>query len=115
MFTNTSIKFRLIFVMSVLSALVLGIGAMGLYGFSQSNAGIKTIYEDRLGPAVQLGTILDNWYQVQAKVVAATNLSNPDAVKTLSAEVQQLVQKNEGLWVQFQASNLIPEEKSWVK
>lgn len=38
MFTNTSIKFRLILVMSVLSALVLGIGTMGLYGFSQSNA-----------------------------------------------------------------------------
>ena len=110
MFTNTSIKFRLIFVMSILSALMLVIGTLGLYGFSQSNNGMRTLYEDRLGPAVQLGTILDNWYQVQAKVVAATNLSNPDGAKTLSAEVQQLVQKNEGLWAQFQASNLIPEE-----
>jgi len=41
----------------------------------------------------------------------SSNLTNPDAAKTLSAEVQQLVQKNEGLWAQFQASNLIPEEE----
>lgn len=115
MFTNTSIKFRLIFVMSILSALMLGIGTMGLYGFSQSNAGMKTLYEDRLGPAVQLGTILDTWYQVQAKVVAATNLTNPDAAKVLSAEVQQLVQKNEGLWAQFLSTELIPEEERLSK
>ncbi|TXI30516.1 MAG: HAMP domain-containing protein [Nitrosomonas oligotropha] len=110
MFTNTSIKFRLMFVMSILSALMLGIGALGLYGFSQSNNGMRSLYEDRLGPAVHLGTILDTWYQVQAKVVAATNLSNPDAAKTLSTEAQQLVQKNEGVWAQFQATELIPEE-----
>lgn len=96
MFTNTSIKFRLMFVMSILSALMLGIGALGLYGFSQSNNGMRTLYEDRLGPSIHLGTILDTWYQVQAKVVATTTLSNPDAAKTLSTEAQQLVQKNEG-------------------
>lgn len=40
----------------------------------------------------------------------SSNLSNPDAAKTLSTEAQQLVQKNEGVWAQFQATELIPEE-----
>ena len=34
MFTNTSIKFRLMFVMSILSVLMVGIGGLGLYGFN---------------------------------------------------------------------------------
>ena len=65
MFTNTSIKFRLMFVMSILSVLLVGIGTLGLYGFKHSNTGMKTVYEGRLIPSSQLGSILDVWYQVR--------------------------------------------------
>ena len=58
MFTDTTIKFRLVFVLSILSMLMIGIGAMGLYGFNHSNDGLKTVYEDRTVPAVQMGKIL---------------------------------------------------------
>ena len=54
MFTNTSIKFRLMFVISILSMLMIGIGALGLYGFNHSNEGLKSVYEDRTVPSVQL-------------------------------------------------------------
>ncbi|WP_370690453.1 Tar ligand binding domain-containing protein, partial [Nitrosomonas sp.] len=39
MFNNMTIKSRLMFVISMLSLLLIGIGSLGLYGINQSNAG----------------------------------------------------------------------------
>ncbi len=115
MFTNTSIKFRLMFAMSILSVLLMGIGALGLYGFNQSNTAVKALYEDRLGPAVQIGSILDTWYQVQAKTVAATNTRNTEMIKTFAEEAQKLVKHNEDIFAQYLATKLIPEEVALSK
>ncbi|OQW40318.1 MAG: chemotaxis protein [Proteobacteria bacterium SG_bin4] len=110
MFTNTSIKFRLNFVISILAILMTSIGIIGLYGFNQSNAGVKSLYEDRLSPAIQLGTILDTWYVIHQKVVAATNTRDNITASKLAEEAQRLVKKNEGIWAEYLATELIPEE-----
>nr|WP_297325099.1 MCP four helix bundle domain-containing protein [Nitrosomonas sp.] len=83
MFTNTSIKFRLMFVMSILSVLMVGIGALGLYGFNHSNTGVKNVYQDRLIPSVQLGSILDVWYQVRENARNAIESKNTATAKAL--------------------------------
>ncbi len=115
MFTNTSIKFRLMFVMGILSMLMTVIGVVGLYGFNQSNMAVKALYEDRLGPAVQMGSILDVWYQVHEKTIATTNTKNIETVKRLAEDAQKLVKQNEGVWAQYLATNLIPEEVALSK
>lgn len=57
MFKNLTIKSRLIFVLSLLSALLLGIGYTGLYGMAQSNNSLQTVYEDHLVALGQVSTI----------------------------------------------------------
>ena len=44
---NTST--RLFILIGVLSSLLLAIGGLGLYGISQSNAALKTVYEGTPG------------------------------------------------------------------
>jgi len=53
-FKDMSIKTRLIVIIAVLSALLLGIGILGLYGINKSNEGVRTVYEDR---TIALGQI----------------------------------------------------------
>jgi methyl-accepting chemotaxis protein len=79
------------FVMSILSVLMVGIGTLGLYGFNHSNAGLKTVYEDRLIPSVQLGSILDVWYQVRENARNATESNNMATAKALGEDANKLV------------------------
>jgi len=55
MFKNLSIKARLIFILAFLSALLLMVGIIGLSGMSKTEAGLKTVYEDRTVPLMDLG------------------------------------------------------------
>ncbi|MDP3688186.1 MAG: Tar ligand binding domain-containing protein, partial [Sulfurimicrobium sp.] len=58
MFSNLTIKTRLIFTIGFLSLLLIGIGSYGLYGMSVTNAGLKTVYEDRTIALGQLDVIV---------------------------------------------------------
>lgn len=115
MFTDTSIKFRLMFVISILSMLMIGIGALGLYGFNHSNAGLKSVYEDRTVTAVQLGKILDVWYQVRKNAIDATESKNVEVSKKLAEEANRLVKQNEGVWAQYLTTVLTPQEEILTK
>ncbi len=115
MFTETSIKFRLMLVMSILSVLMVSIGAYGLYGFNQSNHTVQSVYEDRMMPAVQLGTILDVWYQVREKGRIATQVNNSATAGALAEEANKLVKQNESVWAKYLATSLLPEEEALTK
>ena len=47
-FKNLSIKARLIVILGLLSALLLGVGMIGLVGMSRSNVAINSLYSDRV-------------------------------------------------------------------
>ncbi|MBX9895835.1 MAG: MCP four helix bundle domain-containing protein [Nitrosomonas sp.] len=115
MFTETSIKFRLMLVMSILSVLMVSIGAYGLYGFNQSNHTVQSVYEDRMMPAVQLGTILDVWYQVREKGRIATQVNNSATAGALAEEANRLVKQNESVWAKYLGTSLLPEEETLTK
>ncbi|TXI27318.1 MAG: HAMP domain-containing protein [Nitrosomonas oligotropha] len=115
MFNNMTIKSRLAFVIGMLSILLVGIGALGLYGINQSNAGLKSVYEDRTVTAVQLGKILDVWYQVRKNAIDATESKNVEISKKLAEEANRLVKQNEGVWAQYLATVLTPEEEMLTK
>ncbi len=115
MFTNTSIKFRLVFVLSMMSVLLVGVGAVGLYGFNQSNASLKSVYEDRTVTSVQLGSILDVWYQVRENAKNAIESKNAATAKALGEEANKLVRQNEGVWAKYLETYLTPEEAVLTK
>ncbi|PXW87754.1 methyl-accepting chemotaxis protein [Nitrosomonas sp. Nm84] len=110
MFNNVSIKSRLVLVIGLLSVLLIGIGGLGLYGINQSNKGLKSLYEDRLIPSVQLGSILDVWYQIRENARNATEAKNVATAKALGEEANKLVKQNEGVWAKYLATYLTPEE-----
>ncbi len=115
MFNNLSIKSRLVFVIGFLSVLLIGIGSLGLYGIHQSNAGLKTIYEDRLVPAVQLGSILDVWYQVRENARNGAESNNTATAKALGEAANKLVKQNESVWAEYLRTKLTPEEERLSK
>ncbi len=115
MFNNLSIKSRLVSVIGLLSLLLTGIGSLGLYGINQSNAGLRSLYEDRLIPSVQLGTILDVWYQVRENARNAIESKDKATAKALGEEANKLVKQNEGVWAKYLATYLTPEEEKLTK
>ena len=115
MFNNMTIKSRLIFVISMLSLLLVGVGSLGLFGINQSNSGFKSVYDDRLVPSVQLGSILDVWYQVRENAKNAIESKNTATAKTLGEDANRLVKQNEGVWAKYLATKLTPEESVLTK
>ncbi|MDO8207705.1 MAG: methyl-accepting chemotaxis protein [Gallionella sp.] len=57
MFSNMTIKTKLISIIGLLSALLIVIGLLGLRGMNSSNERLRTIYEDRMIAAGQLAEI----------------------------------------------------------
>ena len=57
MFANLTIKFRLIFTISLLSAQLVVVGLLGLHGMNTSREGLRTVYEDRLVAVNELSDI----------------------------------------------------------
>ncbi|MDV6342125.1 Tar ligand binding domain-containing protein [Nitrosomonas sp. Is24] len=90
MFNNMTIKSRLMFVISMLSLLLIGIGSLGLYGINQSNVGLKSVYEDRTVTAVMLGKILDAWYQVRRNAIDAAGSKNIEVAKARAEDALKL-------------------------
>ncbi|MBV5297564.1 MAG: MCP four helix bundle domain-containing protein [Rhodoferax sp.] len=52
-----NISTRLLILISVLSALLIGIGAIGLYGIVRADDSLQTVYADRTVPLGQLDDI----------------------------------------------------------
>ncbi|HQV87595.1 MAG TPA: methyl-accepting chemotaxis protein [Nitrosomonas sp.] len=110
MLKDMTIKSRLMLVIGLLSLLLISVGGLGLYGTNQSNMALKSVYEDRMIPAVQLGKILDVWYQVRKNAIDAAESKDVMVARKLAEEANKLVKQNEGIWAQYLATNLIPEE-----
>ncbi len=111
MMNNMTIKSRLFILIGMLSLLLVGIGTLGLYGVNQSNAGLKTVYEDRTVVAVDLATINDIWEVVRKNTAAAANSQDVDLIKAKSDESYSVIKRAEGIWVRFMETYLVPEEE----
>ena len=54
---NMTLKARMSAMICLFLAFTVGIGVLGLYGMNRSNAGLKTVYEDRTVSLQQLNTV----------------------------------------------------------
>src|SRR4051794_33633056 len=71
MFKNVSIKARLIFLTSLLSAVAIVVGVTGLANLSATNASLQTVYNDRLVALADLGQVMSLLQQDQNAVLRA--------------------------------------------
>ncbi|MBC7547268.1 MAG: MCP four helix bundle domain-containing protein [Polaromonas sp.] len=108
---NLKISTRLITLIGILSALLLAIGTLGLYGVGQSNDALKTIYEDRVMALDQLGEI---GYLVQRNRVLVMDMllkPEPANVQKRNKELLGNIEKLTKIWAAYMATNLTPQEK----
>lgn len=72
MFKNMTIKSRLIVVVGFLSALLVSIGGMGIYGMNQMKSAFKGVYDDRVLPLGDLGVELDRIQRIRFNTVISS-------------------------------------------
>ncbi|UJP04610.1 MAG: MCP four helix bundle domain-containing protein, partial [Nitrosomonas sp.] len=111
MFKDMTVKTELIIVIGLLSALLVGVGALGLYGINQSNEGLRTVFQDRTVPAVDLATINDIWEVVRKNANIAANSRDYALISEKSGETFEAIKSAEGIWSGFMSTKLTPEEE----
>lgn len=115
MFNNMTIKSRLVMVIGILSVLLIGIGGLGLYGIKQSNEGLKTVYEDRTVPAVDLAAINDHWQVIRMNAVVAANSDNIAVAQARTADTAQRDAEIQKIWNAFMQTTLTTEEAAFTE
>jgi nitrogen fixation/metabolism regulation signal transduction histidine kinase len=110
MFKNFSIKARLIFVVSFLSVLLALFGAVGLTSLQQTNAALKSLYEDRVIALGQLGEVATAVEMGRYAISTAIVGDSGEIDKSMDA-LEKTLQDGEKVWQQYLATYLTPEEK----
>ncbi|PTN11403.1 methyl-accepting chemotaxis protein [Nitrosomonas aestuarii] len=114
MFDNMTIKSRLIMMIGTLSLLLVSIGGIGLYGIDQSNQGLKTVYEDRTVPAVDLATVLDRMQRTRLNAVVAANLRSDAAAKERTQMTMERDAEIDNVWKKYIVTTLTAEEEKFA-
>ena len=109
---NLKISTRLLLLLSIFSALLIGIGGMGLVGIVRSNDALHSVYVDRTLPMEILSRVLQ--MQQGNRQLIADSLLDP-TVETYarnSAEIETNIAEITKSWDTYMASQLTPEEKA---
>jgi methyl-accepting chemotaxis protein-1 (serine sensor receptor) len=121
MLKNLSIKVRLIFVISFLSVLLIGIGVMGLVSLGTTNASLESVYKDRVVPMGQLERIsaLMNFNQIAAAEAVIGQLTAfPEEVTEVDkrvADIRKRMDEINALWKSYTETQLTDEEKKLIE
>jgi methyl-accepting chemotaxis protein len=112
---NFKISTRLMLLIGLLSALLVAIGSIGLFGISQSNAALQTVYEDRTVPASQIAEI--NQLNLLNRLAIAGSLLNPtpEEVNKGMTGVEANLATMDKIWSDYIATSMTSEEASIAK
>ncbi len=112
---NLKISTRLLILTGVLCLLLLLLGGWGLIGISQSNAALKTVYEDRTVPIGQLSEVQRNLLRIRLRLDAALFNPTPEAIKGALNEAVAGTQEIDTVWKAYMATSLTTEEAALAK
>ncbi|TXI16807.1 MAG: HAMP domain-containing protein [Nitrosomonas sp.] len=110
MVKNMTIKSRLVFVIGLLSILLIGVGALGIYGLNQTNDSFKGVYEDRAVPLGDLALILDRVQRARLNTTMSAFGRSAEIVKERQTLNMQRDAEIESTWQKYMATKLTPEE-----
>ena len=85
---NLKISTRLMLLIGLLSALLVAIGGLGLFGIGKSNDALKSAYEDSTVPIVQLGAIKALLLENRLNIYIALITPTPEVIKAETAGVE---------------------------
>ena len=112
---NLKVSTRLTLLIGVLSLLIASIGLLGLYGISQSNAALKTVYEDRTVALGQLGQIDSLILASRLALNVAMDTPTPQVQAERTAEIDGNLAKVAKLWTAYLATTLTTEEAALAR
>jgi len=110
---NLSVKIRLFLLVSLLSLVSIIVGLSGLKGMSESVAGLRTVYEDRVVPLRDLKVIADLY---AVNIVDTTHKVRNGTIDWAEAR-KSLKEAREGIaskWATYKGTYLVEEEKKLV-
>jgi methyl-accepting chemotaxis protein len=110
MLRNISVRARLLMSVGLLALTLVCVAFISLRGLSQTNEGLRTVYEDRMVPAVDLANIQQLTMANQLDIVAAISSQQPEVVRANVEEVQRNISQITSTWDKYYATYLTPEE-----
>ena len=111
MFTDLTIKSRLIFVIGTLSLLLVGSGVVGLSSLGAANESLKALYETRLVPMGRLDAVVRLIDKNRMAVAESAN-GDPAAVAKAMDDVERRIDDVGRLWTAYASVASDPEEKA---
>ncbi|KAF0205746.1 MAG: methyl-accepting chemotaxis [Gallionellaceae bacterium] len=115
---NASIKARMVTVLAAMSLMLCVIGGVGLFGMSKSNEGLRSVYEDRAVPLVELAEISDLMNEnIRQLHLASMHDSRMDESKLHdhpisihTEKVEQNIATITKIWTAFATTKMTSEE-----
>ena len=109
------ISTRLILLVATLSFMLIAGAAMGLYGITKGNDGLKTVYEDRTVPLATLGNIMQLTQRNMLLIATClTNVEQNVVTKNL-AEIDANSAEINRHWATYSSTKMTPDEDVLVK
>lgn len=112
---NLKISTRLIILIGLMSALLIGIGSLGLFGISKSNEALQTVYVDRTVPMGQIAAI--NRLNLRNRLAIAFSLLDPkpEEISKAVAQIEVNTASINKEWDAYTATTLTTEEAKLAK
>ncbi len=108
---NLTIRHRFMAISGILTSLLILVGGVGVYGMSQIEAGLTTVYNDRAVPMGQLNTIVRNMMANRQNVSESLLHPNVDNISLRLKESERNIGEINELWEAYITTYLTPEEK----
>ncbi|MEO8117789.1 MAG: methyl-accepting chemotaxis protein [Rhodoferax sp.] len=107
---NLKISTRLTLLIGILSALLIAIGSVGLFGISHSNEALRSVYEERLIPTGQVAEIQKLLLRNRLAIAASLVTPTPETITANTAEVEANISIINKVWATYMATTLHPDE-----
>ena len=111
MFNKMTIKSRLVLMLAFMAIMLIVGGFMGLGGMAKTEAGLKTVYEDRTIPLGQIGQIEALLLQNRLAIAVALVTPTPEVIADSITRVEGNIAEVTRIWDAYMATTLTPEEK----
>jgi methyl-accepting chemotaxis protein len=115
MFKNLSIKSRLIFVIGLLSALLAGIGFMGLSGMNKANDGLMSVYQERAIPMGQIAEIQRLLARNRLNIAVSLVTPTPEEIRKNTADIEANIASIGKIWETYMAVPHAKDEADLAK
>ena len=112
---SLKISTRLTLLIGVMSLLLIGIGAIGLFGIARSNQALQSVYEDRTVPSGQIAEIQRQLLRNRLAIAVSLVTPTPEAIQIGAAEVEANIAAINKVWDAYMATTLTTDEARIAK